>query len=211
MADNYLEKRYDECFGGGRTKVRRVGPTFDDLLLRNRSTRGYLKDYVVSRDELERVASVCTRIPSACNQQVLRFRLVTRDSGADRVLPLVRMGAALPELHLPLPGTEPEAFVVICSVVEETKLVDMDLGIAAQSMLLKAASMGLSGLIIGAFDKEALRKALELPCNPLLVLAIGKGVEKIELVPSKPEEPRAYYRRNGIHYVPKLQLPDLLI
>jgi len=43
------------------------------------------------------------------------------------------------------------------------------------------------------------------------VLAIGKGIEKIELVPSKPEEPRAYYRRDGIHYVPKLQLSDLLI
>ena len=144
MADNYLEKRYDACFGAGRTKVRRVGPTFDQLLLRNRSTRGYLKDYVVSRDELERIAAVCSRIPSARNQQVLRLRLVTRDGGADRVLPLVKMGAALPELHLPLPGTEPEAFIVVCAAGEETKLVDMDLGIAAQTMLLKTASMGLS-------------------------------------------------------------------
>ena len=211
MADNYLEKRYDACFGAGRTKVRRVGPTFDQLLLRNRSTRGYLKDYVVSRDELERIVSVCSRIPSACNQQVLRFRLVTRDSGAERVLPLLRMGAALPELHLPLPGTEPEAFIVVCTVGEETKLVDMDLGIAAQSMLLKASSMGLSGLIIGAFNKVALREALQLPLEPLLVLAIGKGIEKIELVPSTPDASRAYSRRDGVHYVPKLQLPDLLI
>lgn len=211
MADNYLEKRYDACFGAGRTKVRRVGLTFDQLLLRNRSTRGYLKDYVVSRDELERIAAVCSRIPSACNQQVLRLRLVTRDSGADRVLPLVKMGAALPELHLPLPGTEPEAFIVVCAAGEETKLVDMDLGIAAQSMLLKAASMGLSGLVIGAFNKAALRSALDLPLDPLLVLAIGKGIEKIELVPSAVSDPRAYYRRDGVHYVPKLQLSDLLI
>jgi len=211
MADNYLEKRYDECFGGGRTKVRRIGPTIDQLLLRSRSTRGYLKDYVVRRSELEQIAEVCTRIPSACNQQVLRLRLVTRDSGADRVLPLVRMGAALPELHLPLPGTEPEAFIVLCATVGETKLVDLDLGVAAQSMLLKAASMGLSGLIVGAFDKSALRAALQLPFDPLLVLAIGKGIEKIELVAASPDAPRAYYRRDGVHYVPKLQLPDLLV
>lgn len=211
MADNYLEKRYEACFGTGRTKVRRVGPTFDDLLLRNRSTRGYCKGYVVSRDELERIASVCSRIPSACNQQVLRLRLVTHDSGAEQVLPLVKMGAALPDLHLPLPGTEPEAFIVVCSTVNETKLVDMDLGIAAQSMLLKATSMGLSGLIIGAFNRVALRAALSLPYDPLLVLAIGKGAEQIELVPSACDDPRAYYRNKGVHYVPKLQLADLLI
>ena len=98
MADNYLEKRYEETLGSQRPKVKRIGHTVDELLTKNRSTRGYKKAYVVSRAELERIASVCTRIPSARNQQVLRMKLVTRDSGADKVLPLVKMGAALPEL-----------------------------------------------------------------------------------------------------------------
>ena len=113
MADNYLEKRYEEVFGAGRTKVRRVGRTLDELLLRNRSHRGYNKNYVVKRDELERIVGVCSKVPSARNQQVLRFRLVTRDTGGDIVLRNIRLGAALPDLHLPLPGTEPEAFIVI--------------------------------------------------------------------------------------------------
>ena len=211
MADNYLEKRYEETLGSNKPKVKRIGHTVDGLLLKNRSMRGYKKAYIVSHSELERIVGVCTKIPSACNQQVLRFRLVTHDSGADCVLPLIRMGAALPELHLPLPGTEPEAFIVCCSTVPESPLVDVDLGIALQSMLLKAVEMGLNGLVIGAFNREKLRESLQLPFPPLMVLAIGKGDERIELVPIGEKESHAYYRRDGIHYVPKVKLADLLV
>lgn len=211
MADNYLEKRYEETLGSGKIRVKKIGHTIDELLLKNRSTRGYKKAYKVSRAELERIVGVCTRIPSACNQQVLRFRLVTKDSGADRVLPLIKMGAALPELHLPFPGTEPEAFIICCTTAKETPLVDMDLGIAAQSMLLKATEMGLNGLIIGAFNRAQLQEELAIPYPPLLVLAIGKGDERIELTPIGADESHAYYRKEGVHYVPKVKASELLV
>lgn len=205
MADNYLEKRYEETLGNGKIRVKKIGHTVDELLTKNRSTRGYKKAYKVSRSELERIAGVCTRIPSARNQQVLRMRLVTHDSGADLVLPHIKMGAALPELHLPFPGTEPEAFIVVCSTVAENPMVDIDLGIAAQSMLLKAVEMGLNGLIIAAFNRAKLQEALSLPYPPLLVLAIGKGDEHIELKPIGESESHAYYREGGVHYVPKVR------
>ena len=211
MADNYLEKRYEETLGSGKIRVKKIGHTVDELLLKNRSTRGYKKAYRVSRAELERITAVCSRIPSARNQQVLRFRLVTHDSGADQVLPLVKMGAALPELHLPFPGTEPEAFIVVCSTIEENPMVDIDLGIAAQSMLLKAVEMGLNGLIIAAFNRTKLQEVLALPYPPLLVLAIGKSDERIELTPIGEGESHAYYRKEGIHYVPKVRAGELII
>ncbi len=211
MADNYLEKRYEETLGSGKIRVKRIGHTVDELLTKNRSYRGYNKAYVVSRTELERIVGVCTRIPSGCNQQTLRYFLVTKDSGADRLLPLLKMGAALPELHLPFPGTEPEAFIVCCSATPESKLVDIDLGIALQSMALKAVEMGLNTLMIGAFNREKLRAEFNLPYEPLMVLAVGKGAERIELVPTDADAPRAYYRRDGVHYVPKVRLSDLII
>lgn len=211
MADNYLEKRYDEVFGSGRTKVKRVGRTLDELLLRNRSHRGYLKDYVVKREELERIVGVCSKIPSGCNQQVLRYHLVTRGEESELVLKSIRLGAALPELHLPLPGTEPEAFIIVCSIVPESKLVDIDLGIALQSMSLKAVEMGLNGLVIGAFDRASTRPLCPSGMEPLAILAVGKGIEKIELVPIAPDESHAYYRKEGVHYVPKVQSKDLIV
>ena len=212
MADNYLEKRYDEVFGGGKKTVKKIGgPSLDSLLLRNRSHRGYNRDQVVTIQQLETIVGVNDKIPSGRNQQVLRFRLVTKDTGADKLLPLIKLGAALPELHLPFAGEEPEAFIVICTTVPESKFVDIDLGISLQSMLLKAVEMGLNGIAIGAFDKDAVRAALGLPLDPALIVAIGKGTDRIQLTHISADEPHAYYRKDGIHYVPKLSKKDLLI
>lgn len=127
------------------------------------------------------------------------------------MLALVRLGGALPELHLPFPGTEPNAFVVVCSTVEESKYVDMDLGIVAQSMLLQATEIGLGGICIGAFDHAALKEALGLAYEPLLVVAIGRPAERIELVKAHEGDSLAYYRRDGVHYVPKIDIEELIL
>ena len=219
MADNYLEKKFDEFYAGKKKVVRQTGPSLDTLLSRNRSCRGYDKSYKVHRLQLERIAGVCTKVASAMNRQPLRFRLITASDEAQAPLPRpsetvlyhIRLGGALPELHLPLPGTEPEAFIIVCSAVPEDRYVDMDFGIVAQSMLLKATEMGLAGIVICAFDREALKRELALPLDPLAVIAIGKPAERFELRTVPAGESLKYFREDGVHVVPKLALSDLLI
>lgn len=211
MADNYLEKRYDEVFGSATRKVKHVGHSLDELLIKNRSCRGYVKDYVVTREVLEQIVDVCTKVPSARNQQVLRYKLVTRDTGAAQVLANIKLGGALPELHLPFPDTEPESYIIVCSSVPENKMVDIDLGIALQSMLLKAVELGLNGIIVCAFNKTAITDIFHLPCEPLAILAIGKGKETFRLVPISENENHAYYRDKGVHVVPKVKKSELLL
>jgi len=212
MADNYLEKRYEEVFGkGGGPKNPPHRPALDTLLLRNRSFRGYDRDYVVHRRQLDAMIAVNPKVASSINLQRLRFRPVVKGPEADRVNEHIRMGRGLPELHLPFPGTEPEAFIVVCSTVPENPGIDIDLGISLQSMLLKAVEMGLGGLIIRNFDREPVREALRLPYEPIAVLAVGKPAERIELVPVHEGDDLAYYRRDGVHYVPKLSAEDLTI
>lgn len=210
MADNYLGRKMEEYRARAEAPVRRPAVTLTKLLLRNRSCRGYDPRFQVREDQLRTLIEVNTRIPSARNQQVLRFRPVLSDE-ARQLLPLIRLGGALPELHLPLPGTEPNAFIVICSTLPENRYVDMDLGISAQSMLLRAVEIGLNGICIGAFDPARVRELLGLPYDPLLILAVGKGAERIELTEIDADESHAYYRRDGVHYVPKVRLDDLLI
>lgn len=211
MADNYLEKRQAELSSSTKKVIKKVNQSLDNLLIKNRSTRGYLKEHVVRMDELQKIISVNTRIPSARNQQVLRFRPVVKGEESSKVLSCIKMGAALPDLHLPFEGTEPEAFIVVCSCVPETKFVDIDLGISLQSMLLKAVEMGLNGLAICAFNKEKLTEYLSLPLEPIAVVAIGKGAEKIQLLSIREDDNHNYYRKDGIHYVPKVRLEDLII
>ena len=232
MADNYLEKKFDEFYAGKKIVVRQTGPSLDMLLTRNRSCRGYDKSYKVHRLQLERIAGVCPKLASAMNRQPLRFRLITAEDASSApaqngtaasamasplprpseiVLNHIHLGGALPELHLPFPGTEPEAFIIVCSIVPEDRYVDMDLGIAAQSMLLKAMEMGLAGIVICAFDREALKRELAIPLDPLAVIAIGKSTEHFELRTVPAGESLKYYREDGTHVVPKLALSDLLI
>lgn len=211
MADNYLEKQFDKAFGTKKV-VKHIGHTLDELLTRNRSTRGYDKAFVVTRERLEKIVTVAQKCPSGRNQQVLRFRLVTHDTGADKVLPLIKMGAALPELHLPFPGTEPEAFIVICSTKQPDPMVYFDLGIVSQTLLLRATEMGLNGLIMAAFNKARLTEVLSLPYEPVAVLAIGKSAEKFRLTEIHESDSHNYYRDpDGTHVVPKLSLQDILI
>ena len=212
MANNYLERKMEEY--RARTTAgqgsRRPLATLGRLLLKNRSHRGYDANFIVREDQLRRIIAVNAKIPSARNQQVLRFRPVLSGE-AQKVLAHIRLGGALPHLHLPLPGTEPNAFIIICSTAAEDRYVDIDLGISAQSMLLQAAEIGLNGICIGAFDKERIRQEFGLEWEPLLILAIGRGIEKIELVPIGADGERAYYRENDTHYVPKVRPEDLTI
>ena len=214
MADNYLEKKFEEFHAGksGAPKHKTVvnNPSLNSLLLKNRSYRGFDSSRQVSLQELQQIAEVCTKIPSAKNQQVLRFKLVAGED-APRLQQYTKWGGALPELNLPFKGTEPTAFIIICSTVPENKWVDIDLGIAAQSMLLKAVEMGLNGICIGAFNKAEVTSEFSLPCEPVLVLAIGKGAENIQLTRVKEGESQTYYRKDGVHFVPKLGLDDLLL
>lgn len=208
MADNYLEKRMEDYLAQQPSKKRVA--TLSRLLLRNRSYRGYDASFIVRDDQLRRIIEVARLCPSARNQQVLRFRPVLYDEVA-KVLENIRLGGALPELKLPFAGTEPNAFIVICSTVEESKYVDMDLGIVAQSMLLQATELGLGGICIGAFDHAAIKERLQLPYEPLLVLAIGRPAEHIELKECRAGDNLTYYREEGIHYVPKITIDDLII
>ncbi len=155
--------------------------------------------------------SVNTKLGSGCNRQVLRFRLVTQGEESQKVLENIKMGAALPELHLPFPGTEPEAFIIVCSLNGDDKLALIDLGMSLEAMSLRAVEMGLNTLIVGAFNKAKLKEAFNLPCDPVAVLCVGKGTERFELVPINESAPHAYYRRDGIHYIPKVKLEDLII
>lgn len=185
--------------------------TLGRLLAKNRSHRGYDAGFKVREDQLRKIIAVNALIPSARNQQVLRFRPVLAGE-ARSVLENIRLGGALPQLHLPLPGTEPNAFIIICSTIEESRYVDIDLGISAQSMLLQAVEMGLNGICICAFDKARIKQIFNLRYEPIMILAIGRGSDKIETVEIGENEDHAYYRTDdGRHRVPKVRLDDLII
>lgn len=210
MADDYLGRKMEEYMSRPATARPRPSAALHKLLVRNRSHRNYDAGFIVREDQLRRIIAVNSVIPSAMNRQALRFRPVLSDEAA-KVSALVKLGGALPDLHLPQEGCEPNAYIVICAATEEDRYLDIDLGISAQSMLLQAVEIGLNGICIASFDKEAVKEALALDLEPLLILAIGRGADDIELVEIGADGDRRYYRLNGKHFVPKVVTDDLII
>lgn len=209
MADNYLEKKFEDLYNSKRGKYKiksRMKPTkFDinSLFRKTRSHRGYDKNFIVTQEILKDIIEVNKLLPSAKNQQVLRFKPLTGDD-ATKIASTIKLGALLPELKLPQPDQAPNGFIIICAKEEGNRWIDIDMGMSLMAMLLKATSIGLNGICIGAFNKEVAQSFLPKEFKPLMLLAIGKGIEHIELVPIKENESHNYYRNNGIHYVPKV-------
>ena len=66
MADGYIEKKMED-FKSNSRKVNVKHHSLDALMEKNRSYRGYDKNYVVKKEMLERIVNVNTKIASAKN------------------------------------------------------------------------------------------------------------------------------------------------
>ena len=187
---------------------------FKDLVLKNRSQRTFDESRKITREELVSLVALARISPSAANRQPLKYFLSADEKTNAVIQPLTGWGGSLPQLKLPPEGHRPTAFIVICvdkGITPETRHADKDVGIAAQTMLLGAAEMGLSGCMIGSF-KPGLKEALLLPENLeiALVVAFGKGEEEIEIVDAA--DSVKYYRDEaGRHYVPKRTLEEIIV
>ena len=190
---------------------------FDELVRKNRSYRGFDESCCVSRDALEEMVSCARMTASTMNIQPLKYYLGTEPNLVREVLGGVRFAGALHGFKLPEDGKHPTAFIVICqdtSIHENLELFRIDVGIAAQTVLLKATEMGLGGCMMSTFQETKLRRALNLPEKviPVLVLALGKPREDIVLVDAEEGGATKYYRdEQGTHFVPKRKISELIL
>lgn len=225
MADNYLETRYEEVFGAGaksKSVVKRMNVSLNTLLVKNRSTRRYRQDAQVSPEQLKAIVEVNTKLASAMNRQVLRFRLVTGNatggtavSAKFPVHPDAEMLRTVLFREQMLPESA-NAFIIVYSVIPEDRYVDIDLGISLQTMSLKAVEMGFNCLIKGNIDSAKINSLFDeanpgVQLYPLTVLCIGKSAESIYLKPTDDASDLEPYTKEGVHYVPKLQIDSLLL
>ena len=188
-----------------------------DLIKKNRSVRGYDNSRDVTIEELREMVDCARLSASSVNMQPLKYILVNTVDGKARVLKQVSFAAKLSTLKLPHRESEPMAYIVICQDEQISKSETgflRDVGIAAQSITLAAAELGLGACLLGYFSPQKLAQTLGLSENlrPQLVVSLGKSVEDVRIVEIEEGESTDYYRDEaGIHYVPKRKLDDVII
>lgn len=188
-----------------------------DLVIKNRSYRGYDESRPVTAEELMEFVDLTRYTASSVNLQPLKYYLAWEKEQVEKILPLTKWAGALAHLSLPYPGTHPAAFIIICqdiAIAGNPTTFLRDIGISAQTMLLAAAEKGLGGCMIGNFKSKELKELLQLPeqIEPNLIVAFGKPAENIQLTSVGEDGKTSYYRdESGTHFVPKRSLKDILL
>ncbi len=188
-----------------------------DLVLKNRSYRGFDETRSISREELIDIVEYARISPASVNKQPLKYRLVYQNEDLEKLRPEAKWAKALAHLNLPYEGKQPTAFIAICqdiTIDDALARYQKDIGIVAEVMLLRAVEMGLGGCMIGNFGSQSVSDALDLEehLKPMLLVAIGKPDDEIVLVNMEDSGDTLYYRdKNDVHYVPKRSIEDIII
>jgi nitroreductase len=151
---------------------------------------------------------------SAGNRQPLRYVISCSSETNGRIFATLGWASSLPDWPGPEEGERPSGYIVMVTEGEIWDWARVDIGIAAQTILLGATAQGLGGCMLGNVRKEKLKEFLELEENReiQLVIALGKPVEEVALEEVGIGESLTYYRtEDRVHHVPKLKLDDLVL
>ena len=72
-------------------------------------------------------------------------------------------------------------------------------------------TVSLQNTFTFSFRLLLLSVSFQRQMEPLLILAIGKSIERFLLLPIGEDDEHNYFRKNGVHFVPKVRIEDLLI
>jgi nitroreductase len=193
---------------------RRTIVSIKELVLKNRTYRRFHQDYALDRATLRELVDLARLSSSGANLQSLKYLLSTDPELNARIFPTLGWAGYLKDWGGPGEGERPSGYIVVLFDQTIAKTPFWDHGIASQSILLGATERGLGGCMFGNIRKDELSRSLGIGehLEILLVIALGKPKEEVRLVPIGPDGDVKYYRdANGVHYVPKRALNDIII
>ena len=178
-----------------------------DLILKNRSYRRFHQDRIPVQT-LRELVDLARQSASGSNLQPLKYILSCDPEKNSIIGPSIGLGGNPPQEE------RPTAYIIILGDKTIRETFGCDHGIAAQSILLGAAEKGLGGCMVGNVKRDDLRKALSIPDNLeiLLALAIGKPKETavIDMV-GDDGAVKAYWDAQGIRHVPKRSMDSIIV
>ena len=151
---------------------------------------------------------------TGANAQTLRFICVRSPEMVAKMQPLVKWAAALPpEIGTPKPEERPTAFIVIVKKAGSGAFADVDVGIAAHSIVMTAWEGGVGSCMMGAINRPESAALLGVKEDDTVHLAVALGYPGCTstIVPVPESGVLKYYvdgDRN--YYVPKKAFDELV-
>ena len=183
-----------------------------DLVRKTRSFRRFHEAEPVSHGTLRYLVDMARLGGTARNVQPLKYILINNPAMNAKIFPLLTWAGYLEDWPGPPEGERPAAYIVCLLDTRLSTAADCDLGIATQNILLGATEKGLGGCRIASFSSE-LKDVLAVAAHlkVLMVVALGKTVEKISLEEVQPDGDIKYWRdADRVHHVPKRSLTEII-
>ena len=186
---------------------------FVELMKRTRSYRRFKQDPAPTMEQLRSLIDIARLAPSTANRQPLKYILIQDRQALPQVFLTLRWAGYLQDWAGPAPNEQPTAYIVILNDPARSKNPGIDIGLAAQSIVLGAQELGFGACLLAAIDKPRLREALDIPkhLEIELVVALGTPGEEVKLTTVGSDDDIRYWRDDkGVHHVPKRSRDDLI-
>lgn len=187
--------------------------TIKELISKTRSFRRFDEQYNVEYKVLENLINLARLSASGANKQPLKYLICNTPELGEKVFPTLSWAGYLTDWPGPEKGERPSAYIIILGDKSLSDSFGIDHGIAAQSIMLGVTEAGLGGCMISSIKREDLMEELNIPdtFEILLVLALGKPVEKVIIDDAKDNNIKYWRDTNKHHHVPKRSLSELII
>jgi nitroreductase len=184
-----------------------------ELITKNRTVRRFDESFRIGYPTLEKLIGLARLSASGANKQPLKYLLYYNAGDCKRIFQYTAWAGYLNEWPGPIEGERPTAYIIVLGDTSISDSFGIDHGIAAQSIMLGAVNEGLGGCIIASVKRDGLRNEFKIPqkYEILLVLAIGKPVEKVIIEEMKNGKVEYWRDEEQNHHVPKRNLDELIL
>ncbi len=181
-----------------------------DCVMKRRSVRCF-EQKEISPEVLKKLVNAGRVAPSAANKQPLEYIIVSDPDLRDKVFEALKWAAYIAPEGTPKEREKPTAYIIIV-VNNKHKIADFarDVGAAAENIILTALEEGIGSCWLRSVDRKKMCDMFQLPEHIEVdsVLALGYPGESPVMVDMT--DSIKYWRKDGVHYVPKRRLDDIL-
>ena len=184
----------------------------EDAIYKRRTIRRF-KQKTIPDEILKKIIDFARVAPAASNIQGLEYIIVHTSEMREKIFPLVRWAASLPQdERIPEENRRPTAYIIILVNTNIKKsYFDYDIGAAVENILLGAVKYGLGGCWMGSINAKGIRTLFEIPDYYEITHVISLGFPDEESVVEPYKESFKYWKDNkGVMHIPKRALKDII-
>ncbi len=184
-----------------------------NVLKSRRTVRSFTDDPIKKECIIEMID--CARVsPSAANMQSIKYLIVDSFDDRKAIFSHIKYAGYIQNWN-PEFSESPVAYIAVLNDTDIQKtngITECDCGIAMMSIIMSATDMGIGSCILGAIDKDAIRRLLGIKEQYDLMYLIGLGISKQNNLQFDSDDSVKYILdESGNFLVPKRTLDNILI